>query len=325
VKPGQLQNTILRLLSGNQPVAKKAPVPDKMNASLAKRFPLRVLLTDDNIINQKVASRLLKQMGYCADIANSGLEAIQALERKPYDLVFMDVQMPEMDGLEATRRIRELQQTPDAPAHFHQPISIVAMTANAMHGDREKCVAAGMDEYIPKPVRIEVLKKIVEEIGAKHAPTPEQAAPVSENSASTTKSVAATPASPAEATPELPPVDMGRLDEFSGGSETCFHELVGLYVTQTKDQIEDIKSLHQSGQSDQIARVAHSCAGASSTCGMTAIVPLLRRIEQAGNEGNLEIIEHCLQPLDQEFQRIKKYLDSNSSAASDKEPKEFAL
>jgi CheY-like chemotaxis protein len=107
--------------------------------------PLRILLAEDNAVNQKLALRLLSQMGYGAEVANDGQEALDALAAREFDVVLMDVQMPEVDGLEATRRIR--RQWPD------RPIRIVAMTANAMAGDREACLAAGMDDYISKPIR----------------------------------------------------------------------------------------------------------------------------------------------------------------------------
>jgi signal transduction histidine kinase/ActR/RegA family two-component response regulator len=118
--------------------------------TLAERHPLRILLAEDNLVNQKLALRLLSQMGYRADVAANGIEVIESLERQPYDLVLMDVQMPEMDGLEATRRI--VQRWPEAT----RP-RIVAMTANAMQGDREECLAAGMDDYLTKPIRVESL------------------------------------------------------------------------------------------------------------------------------------------------------------------------
>src|SRR4029077_20887271 len=114
----------------------------------AARLPLRVLLCDDNTINQKVALRLLQQMGYRGDLAANGLEALAALERQPYDLVFMDVMMPEMGGLEATRIIRQRQKQPAQFPHYKTSIVVVAMTASAMQGDREKCLESGMDDYI---------------------------------------------------------------------------------------------------------------------------------------------------------------------------------
>jgi signal transduction histidine kinase/ActR/RegA family two-component response regulator len=129
-----------------------APRPGStdLDPEQAAKHPLRILLAEDNAVNQKLALKLLSQMGYDADVAANGLEAVEAVERQPYDLVLMDVQMPEMDGLEATRRIVE-QMSADARPW------IVAMTANAMDGDREQCLDAGMMGYISKPIRVNEL------------------------------------------------------------------------------------------------------------------------------------------------------------------------
>jgi CheY-like chemotaxis protein len=123
---------------------------------------LRILLAEDNVINQKVALRVLERFGYRADVAGNGVEAIAALRRQHYDLVFMDVQMPEMDGLEATRRICTEWSNGNRPR-------IIAMTANATQGDREECLAAGMDGYISKPVHIDELKAVLEQCGPQKA------------------------------------------------------------------------------------------------------------------------------------------------------------
>jgi CheY-like chemotaxis protein len=101
-------------------------------------------------VNQKLAMRLLSQMGYAADLARNGVEAVEAIERQPYDVVLMDVQMPEMDGLQASREITRRWPAGDRPR-------IVAMTANAMQGDREECLDAGMDDYVVKPIRVDAL------------------------------------------------------------------------------------------------------------------------------------------------------------------------
>ena len=118
-------------------------------------MPLRVLLAEDNPINQKVALRILERMGYRADVAANGLEVLEAVARQAYDVILMDVQMPEMDGLEATREIH--RRWPNGP----RP-RIIAMTANALQGDREICLAAGMDDYIAKPVRTDQLAAALE-------------------------------------------------------------------------------------------------------------------------------------------------------------------
>ena len=117
---------------------------------MASRHPLRILLAEDNVVNQKLALRLLQQMGYRADLASNGIEAVESVERQAYDVVLMDVQMPEMDGLEASRAITARWSAAERPR-------IVAMTANAMQGDREECLAAGMDDYVVKPIRVDQL------------------------------------------------------------------------------------------------------------------------------------------------------------------------
>ena len=152
VKPQELQSVLLSLLQP-RPAVKPLPAPPKpvqeVDTAWAAQYPLRILLAEDNLVNQKVALRMLKRLGYEADVALNGVEALAALERASYDVVFMDVQMPEMDGLEATRTIRRKQQ-----ADTTRPY-IIAMTAAAMQLDREQCLAAGMDDYIAKPARLE--------------------------------------------------------------------------------------------------------------------------------------------------------------------------
>jgi PAS domain S-box-containing protein len=122
----------------------------RFDGAIAQQHPLRILLAEDNVVNQKVALHLLQQLGYRADVAGNGLEVLAALQRQAYDVVLMDVQMPEMDGLTATRRI--CQEWPPNTRPY-----IVAMTANAMQGDRELCQAAGMNDYVSKPIRVEAL------------------------------------------------------------------------------------------------------------------------------------------------------------------------
>jgi len=140
-------------------IQSETPSLEKKTAHLdkdfASRFPLRVMIAEDNSVNQLIALGFLSKLGYRADVVSNGSEAIASLERQPYDLIFMDVQMPEMDGLEASRRIR------DRWTDARKPV-IIAMTANAMQGDRDKCVQAGMDDYIPKPISIQAIKTIME-------------------------------------------------------------------------------------------------------------------------------------------------------------------
>ncbi len=126
----------------------------------AIRRDLTILLAEDNAVNQKVALLMLKRLGYQADVVANGREVLQALQRQPYDVILMDIQMPEMDGLEAAKSIRKMSLQ-------RQP-KILALTAHALQGDREKCLASGMDGYISKPVQIEELRLSLESVGAGH-------------------------------------------------------------------------------------------------------------------------------------------------------------
>ena len=124
------------------------------SASLAHRQTVRILLAEDNAINQKVALGTLKKLGYAADVVGNGLEVLAALKRTSYNIIFMDCQMPEMDGFAASRQIRKVEENAGEPCPWTAPVHIIALTAIAMQGDREKCLAAGMDDYITKPVRL---------------------------------------------------------------------------------------------------------------------------------------------------------------------------
>ena len=151
LKQSQLFDTLAGIFAAAEPhPAETEPRRLQLDPEMGARHPLRILLAEDNAVNQKLALRILEQMGYRADVAANGEEALRAVQDRHFDLVLMDVQMPEMDGIEATRRIRDLS---GSASHPH----IVGLTANAMQGDREKCLAAGMNDYITKPIRVEEL------------------------------------------------------------------------------------------------------------------------------------------------------------------------
>jgi CheY-like chemotaxis protein len=151
IKPSQLQKVLTDIifLKGTRESARIHKINDK-----AEINPIKILLAEDNVSSQKVALQMLKRLGYRADVAANGIEACQALERQTYDIVLMDVRMPEMDGLEATRIIR--QRWPNRGPN------IIAITAHALQDDKERCLNAGMDDYISKPVRVEELARVLE-------------------------------------------------------------------------------------------------------------------------------------------------------------------
>jgi CheY-like chemotaxis protein len=297
VKPAQLCAALERaLLSPRTPA--RVPEAPKTASSLAARLPLRLLLVDDNAINQKVAVRILQQLGYQPAVAGNGRETLEALDREPYDFIFMDVMMPEMDGLEATRLIRKRQMTGD---HFNYQsrIVIVAMTAHAMQGDREKCIAAGMDDYLAKPVRPKDVRDMVEKWGGKVMPEARMSATAaSENPAAE------------------PPVDMERMNDLTDGNQDSLRELVEMYLKQTHKQFDQMRAAIRNQDAAEIRRVAHSCAGASATLGMTRLVPRLRELEKLGASGALtgagEICEHAVR----EYGCIQEFLKTQPDLAA---------
>jgi PAS domain S-box-containing protein len=161
VKPAVLHQSLLNIFSGEMaPPTERQSARQQLDSTMAQRHPLRILVAEDNVVNQKVILRLLERMGYRADVAANGREVLESLSRQPYDVVLMDVQMPEMDGLEATRIVRQRWPNLD--------IYIIAMTAHALDQDREQCIAAGMDNYVSKPIQV---AELVDALEAKRSPS----------------------------------------------------------------------------------------------------------------------------------------------------------
>ena len=302
IKPAQLQEALLRAVSGtSKPLTNKPAASKKLDPTLASRLPLRILLCDDNAVNLKVAFRVLQQMGYKADMANNGREAVEALERQPYDMIFMDVQMPEMDGLVATKIIRE-RQSHGLP-HFKSPIIIIAMTASAMQSDREKCLSAGMDDYLSKPVRPEDFRLVLERwttASAAHSPA---AGPVSATLNSSSASVSKEDLSAAK-----PSVDLERLLDLSDNDPVGLRDLIALYLKQTAAQLKQLQTAVAAADAKAVQYIAHSCAGASATCGMNLIVPILREMEKQGHDNTLSKTGELLLDANLEFSRIHDFL-----------------
>lgn len=154
IKQSQLYNIILNVTVKESDLDAEDVKKKVVDRDMSSKLPMRILVAEDNIINQKLILKILAQLGYKADVVGNGIEVIETLKRQRYDMIFMDIQMPEMDGLEATKFINQNWHNEDRP-------TIVAMTANVMHGDKEKCINAGMDDYISKPVLIDEVQKII--------------------------------------------------------------------------------------------------------------------------------------------------------------------
>ncbi len=164
VRPKQLVNALAHSFDDHDHSVRKPPALQTFDPMFASRLPLRILLADDNRVNQRVGSRFLERLGYRVEVVGNGIEVLRAIERQRYDIVFLDVQMPEMDGYETARQVRLRWGDDGRP-------SIIAMTGNAMQGDREACLAAGMDDYIAKPVRIEDIQSVLEHWGRRRSKT----------------------------------------------------------------------------------------------------------------------------------------------------------
>ncbi|HSL50429.1 MAG TPA: GAF domain-containing protein [Candidatus Deferrimicrobiaceae bacterium] len=263
IKPSQLFDALVSVVA-DQPVhvAARGAARSELDPEMARRHPLRVLLAEDNAVNQKVALRILAQMGYRADVAANGIEAIEAVERQTYDVVLMDVQMPELDGFEASREIN--RRWPAARPR------IVAMTANAMQGDRELCVAAGMDDYVAKPIRVEELVAALE-----RSPAHRDAVP------------AADPAEPAA--PAAGAIDRAvfeRLVANTGGPFVA--ELIDTFGEDARELLATLRRTLAATDRDAFRRAAHSLKSTAESLGATRLAALARELEVAARAGSLD-------------------------------------
>jgi two-component system sensor histidine kinase/response regulator len=246
----------------------------------------RILVVDDNEVNQTVARHQLERLGYGADFAANGREAVEALARRPYDLVFMDCQMPVMDGYAATAEIRRREGT-------SRHTSIVAMTAHAIEGERAKCLAAGMDDYLSKPVKRSGLQAAVERW--LEAPDGEGA-----------RVAAPEPAALAQIEPG--PVDLDHLNELVGNDPEVMRDVVTLYVNETERQLQALEAAFAAGAAGEVALIAHKILGGSSTCGMVAIGRPLAELERRGYDNDLSGAADLIADARQEFHCIKAFL-----------------
>jgi signal transduction histidine kinase/CheY-like chemotaxis protein len=239
---------------------------DRQNQAVALPMAAaaRILVVEDNAVNQKVARRMIEHFGCRVDVAANGREAVALTEHLFYDVIFMDVHMPEMDGFAATAAIRDRERRTDKRS------IIVAMTARAMAGDRERCLAAGMDGYVSKPITIERVAEVLLQFlgpGADRASQPVEA--------------------PEGVTERLSPVDVGRLREISGDDPVMEKELIELYVQSGEELMAAMETALARGDIEGVQRAAHTLKGASANLGAMRVQGLLMLIEQTGAPGDL--------------------------------------
>jgi len=257
----------------------------------------RILLTEDNITNQRVALGILKKLGLNADAVANGQEALKALESIPYDLVLMDVQMPVMDGYEATRQIRDLQS-----AVRNHDVPILAMTANAMTGDREKCIEAGMNGYISKPVDplslAKELEKWIDKAPSLNSDKSEQGSVGQQCGNSETDNAV-----------EVPTVfdREAFLNRLMGDEELVESILAGFLVDLTK-QMKAIKMFVDQGETEKAGAQAHKIKGAAGNVTCMALQEIANAMEKAGKAGDLEQLKALMPEIEQRFNQLKKIM-----------------
>ncbi len=291
----------LRVRPGTEvPVRIPTGVFDLADLKPAERPPLRILLAEDNSINQRVGLLLLERIGYGADVAGNGVEALEALRRQPYDLILMDVQMPVLDGLEATRRIRA-----EFPPE-RQP-RIVALTANVLPEQREACLAAGMDDFVQKPVGLAELREALSRCAGPSG----GAAP-----AQTPQAVEAPAAEPPSGSPLL---DAARLDSLRQLGETAgkpiVQTLVDTYLAETSRRLAQMRESVDREDAADLAFVAHSLKGISAQLGVVQVAEVSARLEKVGREGQLAAAAALLAELERAFERAVPLLELERTAA----------
>jgi two-component system sensor histidine kinase/response regulator len=300
VKQPHLHQCLATVLASAPLKRTKAKSHASSEAPLRAIDDTRILLAEDNEVNKHVMLLLLEDLGYTADTVANGKEALAALRDRSYDIVLMDCQMPEMDGYEASRAIRR---------EFDQPPRIIAMTAHALRGDREKCLAAGMDDYLSKPIIAEELETVLK----KWAPTRNTSAPIDVQGV---REVCADAPSPVRkiADPYLEqgaPVDLQRLREVCGDSPGTMQKIADLYLEQGAELLPAMETAIRNNDAKDLSSIAHRFRGSSLSCGSNSIVPFLNELEQLGNSGNLAGASEAYEKASWEFARIRSFLENH--------------
>ncbi|GAB4335456.1 MAG: hypothetical protein Kow0037_15330 [Calditrichia bacterium] len=282
VKQMQLYNCLATAIGRKHTEEEKpAPLITKHWLEENQKRNIRILLAEDNLINQKVAVRILDKLGFRAEVVSNGREAVEAVEEKPYDLILMDVQMPEMDGFEATRRIRQSEKAanPDIP--------IIAMTAHAMKGYKEKCLEAGMNGYVSKPVDPEQLAKVIQE----HLKDvqPRKVAKKEENTR-----------------PGQPVFDKEAVLERVDGDVEFLQELLIEFIADVPSNVENLQENYRAGQLGEVTRLAHTLKGSSRNLGAMQLGEIAYQIEMAAKKEQTDSILGLISNLLEAFETFKE-------------------
>jgi PAS domain S-box-containing protein len=301
IKSSQLYDTLMGFF-GAAPAGVQAPVPREGPVEqLAERMPLRILVAEDNVVNQRLALLLLRKLGYRADVTADGLKALQALDREPYDVVLMDVQMPTMDGLEATRRIH--QRWPE-----RQRPHVIAATANAMQEEHEACLAAGMDDYLAKPIRLEELAAALRRCRPRVASRPPAAA--REAGVDSQASRGREPLGEPHSAGVIHPPALERLMQTIGDDRGLLAALIDTFLSDVPRLVDDARQGLQQGQADEIRRAAHTLKSNGATFGAMRFSELNRELEALARSGTLEGTTDLLTRIEREYESVKTALEA---------------
>ncbi len=288
VKQSQLYDCLVSVLRDKEIEKKRSPEKIITRHSLAerKKQKIRILLAEDNVTNQFVALKILEKLGYRADAVANGLEAVNAVKILPYDLILMDVQMPEMDGLEATRQIRKLKKT-------NPKISIIAMTAHAMKGDREKCLQAGMDDYVTKPINPQALIEAIDRNLSHYREDKQEVRREKEDECRSEKIF-----------------DKTALLERLGDDEEIYTEVIQLFLADIPLEIEMLQEAFANNDTTLAKRQAHTIKGAAGNVGALALQEAAQQMENADKKSGKSQIDEILNKINEEFGKVRKILDT---------------
>jgi two-component system, sensor histidine kinase and response regulator len=249
-----------------------------------QRFAGHVLLVEDNLVNQKVAARYLERLGCTVEVAGNGADGLAAAAARHFDIILMDLQMPVMDGITATRKIRELETLRQIP--------IIALTANAMTGDRERCEAAGMDDYLTKPIEVERLRTTLTKYGLA---LPESATAPSDVRSGGTGNL-------------RPPIDLRALNELIDGDNEFARDLAVTFIESGEQQLAEMRLAAAKGDRETLARAAHKLKGACANIHAQSLESMAQRLEIDSKTATAAALEPALVRLRQEFDRAKRFL-----------------
>ncbi|MEL7036112.1 MAG: response regulator [Cyanobacteria bacterium J06592_8] len=317
IKQSQLYNVLMNILGG-EPLEFHFPPQTRLKSAqdiplLAKTLPLRILLAEDHLVNQKVALQILQRMGYRADIAGNGLEVLEALQRQPYDVILMDMQMPEMDGLETARHIKK--RYGDNPKDIAKRPRIIAVTANAMESDRNECIAAGMDDYISKPIRMEQLVAVLKRcqpleqtaINSVNFKTPETVLLTNGSEFKLSSSVDVLVSSPVSTALDTNVIESLREID-------ALEEAVEIYLETTPELLEKIESAITNLDGQQLKSAAHSLKSISGTLGALRLFQCCEQLEMKGRETLEKGVSLSSEDLTSLYQKVKVELESTKTA-----------